>query len=81
MDRLMASGEKKLTVKLLEELLGLPDRELIGTAARRASPGATLGEALKAADALLSLANVTDIVTKLGSGAGLAGRGASPKKA
>ncbi len=28
-----------------------------------------------------SLANVTDIVTKLGSGAGLAGRGASPKKA
>lgn len=30
MDRLMASGQKKLTTKLLEELLGLPDRELIG---------------------------------------------------
>jgi DNA polymerase-3 subunit gamma/tau len=29
MDRLMASGEKKLTVKLLEELLGLPDREIV----------------------------------------------------
>lgn len=30
MDRLMASGEKTLTVRLLEELLGLPDRELVG---------------------------------------------------
>ncbi len=30
LDRLMASGEKKLTVPLLEDLLGLPDRELIG---------------------------------------------------
>jgi DNA polymerase III subunit gamma/tau len=29
LDRLMAAGEKKLTVRLLEELLGLPDRELI----------------------------------------------------
>jgi DNA polymerase III subunit gamma/tau len=30
MDRLMAAGQKKLTVKLLEDLLGLPDRRLIG---------------------------------------------------
>ncbi|MEM1184385.1 MAG: DNA polymerase III subunit gamma/tau [Planctomycetota bacterium] len=30
LDRLMAAGEKKLTVQLLEELLGLPDRELVG---------------------------------------------------
>ncbi|MEZ6241927.1 MAG: DNA polymerase III subunit gamma/tau [Phycisphaerales bacterium] len=30
LDRLMAVGEKKLTLGLLEELLGLPDRELIG---------------------------------------------------
>ncbi len=30
MDRLMAAGQKKLTMKLLEELLGLPDRELVG---------------------------------------------------
>jgi DNA polymerase III subunit gamma/tau len=29
MDRLMASGEKKLTVVLLEQLLGLPDREVV----------------------------------------------------
>ena len=30
LDRLMASGEKKLTVALLEELLGLAPRELVG---------------------------------------------------
>jgi DNA polymerase-3 subunit gamma/tau len=30
LDRVMASGEKKLTAKLLEELLGLPDRQLVG---------------------------------------------------
>jgi len=29
MDRLLATGEKKLTVKLLEELLGLPERDVI----------------------------------------------------
>ncbi len=29
MERLMASGQKHLTVKLLEELLGLPDRQLV----------------------------------------------------
>ncbi len=30
LDRLLASGEKKLTVRGLEELLGMPDRELVG---------------------------------------------------
>lgn len=30
LDRLMASGEKTLTIKLLEELLGLPQREVMG---------------------------------------------------
>ncbi|MEL7485289.1 MAG: DNA polymerase III subunit gamma/tau, partial [Planctomycetota bacterium] len=30
LDRLMASGEKKLTVELLEDLLGLAPRELVG---------------------------------------------------
>ena len=30
LDRLLASGEAKLTVKLLEELLGLPSRTLVG---------------------------------------------------
>ncbi|MFK7759210.1 MAG: DNA polymerase III subunit gamma/tau [Phycisphaerales bacterium] len=31
LDRLMASGEKKLTVNLLEELLGLPQRDVMST--------------------------------------------------
>lgn len=31
LDRLLASGEKKLTTNLLEELLGLPDRDLLST--------------------------------------------------
>jgi len=30
LDRLMASGEKSLSVELLEELLGLPDRQVMG---------------------------------------------------
>lgn len=30
LDRLLAAGQKKLDVKLLEELLGLPERELLG---------------------------------------------------
>ncbi len=30
LDRLMAAGEKTLTVELLERLLGLPDREVVG---------------------------------------------------
>ncbi|QYK47522.1 MAG: DNA polymerase III subunit gamma/tau [Phycisphaeraceae bacterium] len=59
LDRLMASGEKKLTVRLLEELLGLPDRELTGTLIDRIAEG-DAGEALKAADALLSRGNSID---------------------
>ena len=31
LDRLMASGEKKLTTTLLEELLGLPDRDVLSS--------------------------------------------------
>ncbi len=34
MDRVMAAGEKKLTLPLLQDLLGLPDRELISTLVR-----------------------------------------------
>ena len=30
MDRVMAAGEKQLTVKLLEQLLGLPERDVVG---------------------------------------------------
>ncbi|MEM7755831.1 MAG: DNA polymerase III subunit gamma/tau [Planctomycetota bacterium] len=39
LDRLMAAGEKKLTVQLLEELLGLPDRVLIGQLLDAAADG------------------------------------------
>jgi DNA polymerase-3 subunit gamma/tau len=48
MDRLMASGEKTLSLKLLEELLGLPDRELISRlldAIAEGQPAGTLAEA------------------------------------
>jgi DNA polymerase-3 subunit gamma/tau len=39
MDRLLASGEKKLTVALLESLLGLPDRDLISALIDAAADG------------------------------------------
>ncbi|MBX3388401.1 MAG: DNA polymerase III subunit gamma/tau [Phycisphaeraceae bacterium] len=52
LDRLIASGEKKLTVKTLEELLGLPARELVG-ALLDAFVSGTPGAALEAGDALL----------------------------
>jgi DNA polymerase-3 subunit gamma/tau len=39
MDRLLASGEKKLTVELLQGLLGLPDRELISGVIDAAADG------------------------------------------
>ncbi len=45
LDRLMAVGEKKLTLPLLEDLLGLPDRELVGAlidAFADGDPGAAL---------------------------------------
>jgi len=45
LDRLMAAGEKKLTLTLLEDLLGLPDRVLCSTlidAIADGEPGATL---------------------------------------
>jgi DNA polymerase-3 subunit gamma/tau len=52
LDRLMAVGEKKLTSKLLEELLGLPDRELIGSFVDALADGEA-GTALLKADELL----------------------------
>jgi len=48
MDRLMATGEKKLTVELLEGLLGLPDRDLVSgliDAAAEGDPKAALERA------------------------------------
>ncbi len=59
LDRLMASGDKKLTVHLLQELLGLPDRELVGTLLDRVADG-DAGAALTAADALLARGNSID---------------------
>jgi DNA polymerase-3 subunit gamma/tau len=52
LDRLMASGEKKLTVRLLEELLGLPDRKLVDNLVDAIADG-DAGATIKAADALL----------------------------
>jgi DNA polymerase-3 subunit gamma/tau len=51
LDRLMASGQKKLTVELLQELLGLPDRDLISALLDAFASGEPAG-ALNAADAL-----------------------------
>lgn len=52
MDRLMAAGEKKLTVKLLEDLLGLPDRVLVTNVVKGIADG-DAGATLKAGDELL----------------------------
>jgi DNA polymerase-3 subunit gamma/tau len=52
MDRLLAAGEKKLTVKLLQDLLGLPDRVLVTALVRAIADGECAG-ALKAVDDLL----------------------------
>jgi DNA polymerase-3 subunit gamma/tau len=54
LDRLMAAGQKKLTVKLLEDLLGLPDRQLIGQ----------LIDAVAAADAAQALQKAQDLLSR-----------------
>jgi DNA polymerase-3 subunit gamma/tau len=54
MERLMASGQKHLTVKLLEELLGLPDRRLTGE----------LIDALGDGDAATALSRGADMLTR-----------------
>jgi DNA polymerase III subunit gamma/tau len=54
LDRLLASGEKKLTTALLEELLGLPDRSLVGQ----------LLDALSTADASTALTLGNQLLTK-----------------
>lgn len=53
MDRLMASGEKKLTVELLEGLMGLAPRELVGRLVDAFAAGEPKG-ALDAASELLA---------------------------
>jgi DNA polymerase-3 subunit gamma/tau len=52
LDRVIATGEKKLTTKLLTELLGLPDREVIAGLIGSFADGEP-GRALASADALL----------------------------
>ncbi len=61
MDRLMAAGEKKLTTKLLEELLGLPDRELIARFVDALADGDP-APALQIVDELLSRGTSADQV-------------------
>ncbi len=52
LDRLMASGEKKITLRLLEELLGLPDRTLVDNLVDAIADGDPAAS-LKGADSLL----------------------------
>ncbi len=52
LDRLLAAGEKKLTVKLLEQLLGTPDGQLVGELVG-AIAGGEASAALRNADVLL----------------------------
>lgn len=54
LDRLMAAGDKHLTLARLEELLGLPDRELVGKMIDAIAIGDTQ-QALYAGDDLLGL--------------------------
>ena len=61
LDRLMASGEKTLTVGLLEELLGLPSRELVGRLIDALATGEP-GKSLEAADGLLRTGTSIDQV-------------------
>ncbi len=51
LDRLLAAGDKKLTVKLLEELLGLPDRTLVSNLVSAIAAG-DASASLKASDDL-----------------------------
>lgn len=53
LDRVIAGGQKHLTLKFLEELLGLPDAELVGRLIDAISTGAP-GVALEKADELLA---------------------------
>ncbi|MEQ8316541.1 MAG: DNA polymerase III subunit gamma/tau [Phycisphaerales bacterium] len=54
LDRLMAAGDERLTLARLEELLGLPDRELIGSLVDAIS-GGDAAAAIRAGDSLLNL--------------------------
>ncbi|CAG1006144.1 DNA polymerase III subunit gamma/tau [Phycisphaerales bacterium] len=59
LDRLLAGGERKITVKLLEDLLGLPDRVLIGNLIDSLA-AADAGAALQRTDQLLQRGSSVD---------------------
>jgi DNA polymerase-3 subunit gamma/tau len=59
LDRVLASGQKHLTLKLLEELLGLPDREVTSKMIDAIAEG-DAGEVLTQAQALLDRGTSTD---------------------
>jgi len=61
LDRLLAAGEKNLTLKLLQDLLGLPDRQLMADFLTAVADGNTK-HALEAMDTLLSKGTSIDQV-------------------
>jgi DNA polymerase-3 subunit gamma/tau len=61
LDRMLASGEGKLTLNLLEELLGLPDRELLGRLIDALAAG-DAKTALESADSLLDKGSGQEVV-------------------
>ncbi|MEZ6233670.1 MAG: DNA polymerase III subunit gamma/tau [Phycisphaerales bacterium] len=63
LDRVMATGQKKLTLALLEELLGLPDRDLL-SGLIDALAGGEPKAALEAADGLLAKGTSIDTVVE-----------------
>ncbi|GAB4384349.1 MAG: hypothetical protein Kow0022_06660 [Phycisphaerales bacterium] len=60
LDRVIAAGEKKLTLALLEDLLGLPDRRLMSTLID-AIAGGDVPAVLQAADQLISRGSGPDL--------------------
>ncbi|MCB9841489.1 MAG: DNA polymerase III subunit gamma/tau [Phycisphaeraceae bacterium] len=63
LDRVMATGQKKLTLALLEELLGLPDRDLLSGLIDSLASGEPKA-ALEAADGLLAKGTSIDTVVE-----------------
>ena len=64
LERIMAAGEKKLSVSLLEELLGLPPTALVGTLIDAVAEGSA-AKALEAGDALLARVSIDQSIETL----------------
>jgi DNA polymerase-3 subunit gamma/tau len=65
MDRLMAAGEKKLTVALLEQLLGLPDRDKVVALVGAVADGDAKVALGKGADLLASAVSPEQLLSSL----------------